>query len=99
MLPIFLATGQDRRSSAPADRLARAGVTAWRPRHQPASARRVLCVKQFEGLLIDFHVLDEGNRRGLGTGDQMHPEPGFAGRVKFLYDRLVMLEGMHFGEA
>ena len=55
-------------------------------------------MEQFQVLLVDGHVLAEGNRRGLGTADQMHPAPGLPGGVEFFHDRLVMLEGMHLRE-
>ena len=55
-------------------------------------------VEQFEVLLVDRHVLAEGDRRGLGAADQVHPAPRLAGGVEFLDDRLVMLEGVHLGE-
>ena len=53
---------------------------------------------EFEVLLVDPHVLAEGNRGCLGASDQVHPASALAGGVAFLDDRLVMLEGVHLGE-
>src|SRR6266404_9769593 len=55
-------------------------------------------VQEFQVLLVDGHVLAEGDRRGLGAADQMHPAPRLAGGMEFLDDRLVMLERVHLGE-
>ena len=59
---------------------------------------RLSGVEEFEILLVDRHALAEGDRRGLGAADQMHPAPGLVGGVVFSDDRLVMLEGVHLGE-
>jgi hypothetical protein len=55
-------------------------------------------VEEFQVLLIDGHVLEEGCRRGTGAVDKMHPAPGLAHRAVFLDDRLVVLESVHLGE-
>ena len=59
---------------------------------------RLRGVEEFEVLLVDGHALAEGDGRGLGAADQMHPAPGLVGGVVFFDDRLVMLEGVHLGE-
>ena len=55
-------------------------------------------VEEFEILLVDRHILAEGDGRGPGATDQMHPAPRLARRVVFLDDRLVVFEGVHLGE-
>jgi hypothetical protein len=50
-------------------------------------------VEQFQSLLRDFHVLAEGNRRGPGTANEVHPTPGLTRGMEFLDDRLMVLEG------
>ena len=57
-----------------------------------------LRVEQLKGFLVDFHILAEGNRCGLGAGDQMHPAPGLTRGVKLFHDGLMVLKGMHFRE-
>ena len=54
--------------------------------------------EEFEVLLVDGHVLAEGDRRGLGAADEVHPAPRLARRVVLLDDRPVVLEGVHLGE-
>ena len=55
-------------------------------------------VEEFEVLLVDRHVLAEGDRCGLGAADEMHPAPRLACRVVFLDDRLVVLRGVRLDE-
>jgi hypothetical protein len=57
-----------------------------------ADCPRLSGVEEFEILLVDYHVLAEGDCRGLGAADEVHPAPGLAGGVVFLDDRLVVLE-------
>src|SRR5215813_8969477 len=55
-------------------------------------------VEEFEVLLVDGHVLAEGDGRSLRAADEVHPAPRLARRVVFLDNRLVVLEGVHLGE-
>jgi hypothetical protein len=54
-------------------------------------------VEQLQILLVDGHVLAEGDCCGLGA-DQMHRAPGLARGVKLFDNRLVVLERVHLGE-
>src|SRR5437764_15310622 len=61
-------------------------------------ACQTLGVQEFERLFVDFHILPEGDSRGLGTSNEMAPAPGLTGGVKLFHNGLMVLKGMHFGE-
>src|SRR6266571_2060273 len=60
--------------------------------------RQLFGVEEFECLFVDFHILPEGDGRGLGASNKMAPAPGLTGGVKLFHNRLMVLKGMHFGE-
>src|SRR3989442_13847073 len=60
--------------------------------------RQLFGVEEFECLFVDFHILPEGDGRGLGASNKMAPAPWLTGGVKLFHNRLMVLKGMHFGE-
>src|SRR5215475_1236466 len=62
------------------------------------STRQSLGVEEFEHLLVDFHILPEGDGRGLRPSHEMAPAPWLTGSIKLFHHRLMVLKGMHFGE-
>ena len=57
-----------------------------------------LGVQEFECLFVDFHILPEGDGRGLGASNKMAPAPGLTGGVKLFHNRLMVLKGVHLRE-
>src|SRR5215469_17075997 len=92
--PRVLGYALSKKSPAAAFGAAEQAAGGCGPSRSPISKLRG--VEEFEILLINRHVLAEGDRRGLCAADEVHPAPRLARRLGLLDDRLVMLERVHF---